>query len=88
MSTSYVTRLYIWHLQVRMEGAQPSLTLFDPEQLTHIGAAADFGTCRSTRKVRLSAYLSMTLSAVFVVHKPRGNAGYCWHRPSRDPYAA
>lgn len=38
-------------LQLRVEGVQPSLTLSGPEQLTHIGTAADFGVCRSTRKV-------------------------------------
>lgn len=43
-----------------MEGGQPSLTLSSPEQLTHVGTAADFGTCRSTRKVLSARFPAAT----------------------------
>ncbi len=37
--------------QVRVEGGKASLTLSAAAELTHVGACADYGTCRSTRKV-------------------------------------
>jgi len=37
--------------QVRAEDGRASLTLAGGEQLTHVGTAADFGICKSTRKV-------------------------------------
>lgn len=52
LTSQYWHECHVCFLQVRVEGEQPSLTLCSPEQLTHIGTAADFGTCRSTRKVK------------------------------------